>query len=121
MSDSHFVFLHIGDNILTAVNVAKSCGMVGSDDRVIFVHATPHTAQSTPTLRFHLGEGGATTAAGSVEVITQVGPLIRHSPLLLSLMKLCNIVKMLFRDLETGEPTGCICRSVRFLWQTFLL
>uniref|UniRef100_A0A668AMD4 ATPase cation transporting 13A2 n=1 Tax=Myripristis murdjan TaxID=586833 RepID=A0A668AMD4_9TELE len=74
-----------GDNILTAVNVAKSCGMVGSDDRVIFVHATPHTAQSMPTLRFHLGEGGATAAAGSVEVITQVGPLIRHSPLLLSL------------------------------------
>ncbi|XP_029911888.1 polyamine-transporting ATPase 13A2 isoform X2 [Myripristis murdjan] len=60
-----------GDNILTAVNVAKSCGMVGSDDRVIFVHATPHTAQSMPTLRFHLGEGGATAAAGSVEVITQ--------------------------------------------------
>uniref|UniRef100_A0A668ABV8 ATPase cation transporting 13A2 n=1 Tax=Myripristis murdjan TaxID=586833 RepID=A0A668ABV8_9TELE len=73
-----------GDNILTAVNVAKSCGMVGSDDRVIFVHATPHTAQSMPTLRFHLGEGGATAAAGSVEVITQVGPLIRHSPLILS-------------------------------------
>uniref|UniRef100_A0A4W6BPQ4 ATPase cation transporting 13A2 n=1 Tax=Lates calcarifer TaxID=8187 RepID=A0A4W6BPQ4_LATCA len=26
-----------GDNILTAVNVAKSCGMVGSDEKVIFV------------------------------------------------------------------------------------
>uniref|UniRef100_A0A8C9WSR7 ATPase cation transporting 13A2 n=1 Tax=Sander lucioperca TaxID=283035 RepID=A0A8C9WSR7_SANLU len=33
-----------GDNILTAVNVAKSCGMVGFDDKVIFVNATPHTA-----------------------------------------------------------------------------
>uniref|UniRef100_A0A8C9WW82 ATPase cation transporting 13A2 n=1 Tax=Sander lucioperca TaxID=283035 RepID=A0A8C9WW82_SANLU len=41
-----------GDNILTAVNVAKSCGMVGFDDKVIFVNATPHTAQSIPTLRF---------------------------------------------------------------------
>ncbi|KAM3872209.1 polyamine-transporting ATPase 13A2 [Diretmus argenteus] len=57
-----------GDNILTAVNVAKSCGMVGSDERVIFVHAAPHTAQSTPTLRFHLGEEGAATAHGSLEV-----------------------------------------------------
>ncbi|XP_071772764.1 polyamine-transporting ATPase 13A2 isoform X1 [Centroberyx gerrardi] len=60
-----------GDNILTAVNVAKSCGMVGSDEKVIFVHATPHTAQSTPTLRFHLGDGGAATSQGSAEVVTQ--------------------------------------------------
>uniref|UniRef100_A0A8C9WRQ0 ATPase cation transporting 13A2 n=1 Tax=Sander lucioperca TaxID=283035 RepID=A0A8C9WRQ0_SANLU len=55
-----------GDNILTAVNVAKSCGMVGFDDKVIFVNATPHTAQSIPTLRFSLEDRG--------EVITQVGP-----------------------------------------------
>uniref|UniRef100_A0A8C9WRM5 ATPase cation transporting 13A2 n=1 Tax=Sander lucioperca TaxID=283035 RepID=A0A8C9WRM5_SANLU len=52
-----------GDNILTAVNVAKSCGMVGFDDKVIFVNATPHTAQSIPTLRFSLEDRG--------EVITQ--------------------------------------------------
>uniref|UniRef100_A0A669CQH3 ATPase cation transporting 13A2 n=1 Tax=Oreochromis niloticus TaxID=8128 RepID=A0A669CQH3_ORENI len=32
-----------GDNVLTAVNVAKTCGMVGSDEKVIFVTATPHT------------------------------------------------------------------------------
>uniref|UniRef100_A0A8C4NML1 ATPase cation transporting 13A2 n=1 Tax=Dicentrarchus labrax TaxID=13489 RepID=A0A8C4NML1_DICLA len=63
-----------GDNILTAVNVAKSCGMVGSDEKVIFVNATPHTAQSMPTLRFTLEDGGTTTAQSSVEVITQVGP-----------------------------------------------
>ncbi|XP_051280672.1 cation-transporting ATPase 13A2 isoform X2 [Dicentrarchus labrax] len=60
-----------GDNILTAVNVAKSCGMVGSDEKVIFVNATPHTAQSMPTLRFTLEDGGTTTAQSSVEVITQ--------------------------------------------------
>lgn len=61
-----------GDNILTAVNVAGSCEMVGSDERVIFVHATPHTAESRPTLRFHLGEGGATSSQNSAEVLSQV-------------------------------------------------
>ncbi|XP_036959731.1 cation-transporting ATPase 13A2 isoform X2 [Acanthopagrus latus] len=60
-----------GDNILTAVNVAKSCGMVGSDEKVIFVNATPHTAQSMPTLRFNLEDGGATASQSAVEVITQ--------------------------------------------------
>uniref|UniRef100_A0AAQ5ZT40 Cation-transporting P-type ATPase N-terminal domain-containing protein n=1 Tax=Amphiprion ocellaris TaxID=80972 RepID=A0AAQ5ZT40_AMPOC len=49
-----------GDNVLTAVNVAKSCGMVGSDEKVIFVTATPHTAQSMPSLRFSLEDGGTT-------------------------------------------------------------
>uniref|UniRef100_A0A673YCL0 ATPase cation transporting 13A2 n=1 Tax=Salmo trutta TaxID=8032 RepID=A0A673YCL0_SALTR len=52
-----------GDNVLTAVNVARTCGMVGSNERVIFVHATPQTGQSMPSLRFHLGEGG-TEATG---------------------------------------------------------
>uniref|UniRef100_A0A673B9N7 ATPase cation transporting 13A2 n=1 Tax=Sphaeramia orbicularis TaxID=375764 RepID=A0A673B9N7_9TELE len=58
-----------GDNILTAVNVAKSCGMVGSDEKVIFVKATPHTPHSTPTLRFSLGDGGS--AQDNTEVFTQ--------------------------------------------------
>ncbi|KAM4609747.1 polyamine-transporting ATPase 13A2 isoform 2-T2 [Polymixia lowei] len=57
-----------GDNILTAVNVARNCGMMGSDERVMFVHATPQTAQSTPKLRFHLGEGGT---QGTMEVLTE--------------------------------------------------
>ncbi|KAK7884763.1 hypothetical protein WMY93_027886 [Mugilogobius chulae] len=47
-----------GDNILTAVNVAKNCGMIESDERVIFVKASPHTAQSQPSLRFSLGARG---------------------------------------------------------------
>ncbi|KAM9351292.1 polyamine-transporting ATPase 13A2 isoform 2-T2 [Symphorus nematophorus] len=57
-----------GDNILTAVNVAKSCGMVGSDEKVIFVNATPHTTESMPALTFSLEDGGAQS---SVEVITR--------------------------------------------------
>ncbi|XP_067382763.1 cation-transporting ATPase 13A2 isoform X1 [Channa argus] len=60
-----------GDNILTAVNVAKSCGMVGSDEKIIFVNATSHTAQSTPTLRFSLEDGEASNSQGSVEIITR--------------------------------------------------
>lgn len=61
-----------GDNILTAVNVAKSCGMMGSDEKVIFVNATPHTAHSNPTLTFNLEDGGGDAAPHrSVEIITQ--------------------------------------------------
>lgn len=60
-----------GDNVLTAVNVAKTCGMVGSDEKVIFITATPHTAQSMPTLRFSLEEDTALSGQSSVEVITQ--------------------------------------------------
>uniref|UniRef100_A0A665X0X8 P-type ATPase A domain-containing protein n=1 Tax=Echeneis naucrates TaxID=173247 RepID=A0A665X0X8_ECHNA len=55
-----------GDNILTAVNVAKSCGMVGSNEKVIFVNATPYTAQSTPMLKFSL-EDEATAGQSSTE------------------------------------------------------
>uniref|UniRef100_A0A3Q2ZT71 ATPase cation transporting 13A2 n=1 Tax=Kryptolebias marmoratus TaxID=37003 RepID=A0A3Q2ZT71_KRYMA len=58
-----------GDNILTAVNVAKSCGMVGSDEKVIFVTASPHTAQSLPTLRFSLEDEVA--AQRSTDVMDQ--------------------------------------------------
>ncbi|XP_054631130.1 cation-transporting ATPase 13A2 isoform X2 [Dunckerocampus dactyliophorus] len=52
-----------GDNILTAVNVAKSCGMVRSDEVVMFVEATAHTTQATATLRFYMedGEGSVVT------------------------------------------------------------
>uniref|UniRef100_A0A8K9Y6L6 ATPase cation transporting 13A2 n=1 Tax=Oncorhynchus mykiss TaxID=8022 RepID=A0A8K9Y6L6_ONCMY len=62
-----------GDNVLTAVNVARTCGMLGSNERVIFVHATPQTAQSLPSLRFHLGEGGTedTATQSSIDMYTQ--------------------------------------------------
>ncbi|XP_008292149.1 polyamine-transporting ATPase 13A2 [Stegastes partitus] len=60
-----------GDNILTAVNVAKSCGMLGSDEKVIFVIATGHTAQSVPSLRFSLEDGGTAATQSSIEVLTQ--------------------------------------------------
>ncbi|XP_024860631.1 polyamine-transporting ATPase 13A2-like isoform X2 [Kryptolebias marmoratus] len=59
-----------GDNILTAVNVAKSCMMVGCDEKVIFVTATPRTAQSLPTLRFSLEDEGAQS---STDVMNQGG------------------------------------------------
>ncbi|KAM6924917.1 polyamine-transporting ATPase 13A2 [Xenentodon cancila] len=55
-----------GDNILTAVNVAQSCGMVRSDEKVIFVTATPDTAESMPTLRFSLEDSGAESSADGV-------------------------------------------------------
>ncbi|XP_054464832.1 cation-transporting ATPase 13A2 [Anoplopoma fimbria] len=58
-----------GDNILTAVNVAKSCAMLGYDEKVIFVNATPHTAQSMPTLKFSLEEEGA--PAGQTSIVTR--------------------------------------------------
>ncbi|XP_061592623.1 cation-transporting ATPase 13A2 isoform X2 [Cololabis saira] len=60
-----------GDNILTAVNVAKSCGMIQSDEKVIFVTASPHTAQSLPSLRFSLEDGGAAGAESSAGGISQ--------------------------------------------------
>ncbi|KAM6976472.1 polyamine-transporting ATPase 13A2 [Aplochiton taeniatus] len=60
-----------GDNILTAVNVARSCGMMSSDDRVIFVNASPHSALSQASLRFHLGEGGENASHSSTDGLTQ--------------------------------------------------
>lgn len=68
------VGLTAGDNILTAVNVAKNCGMVESHEKVIYVNATPPTDQSMPTLKFNLEDVEANGAPSSVEVITQVGP-----------------------------------------------
>uniref|UniRef100_A0A7N8XU92 ATPase cation transporting 13A2 n=1 Tax=Mastacembelus armatus TaxID=205130 RepID=A0A7N8XU92_9TELE len=60
-----------GDNILTAVNVAKSCGMILSKEKVIFVNATPHTDESRPTLMFSLEDEEASGTQSSI--ITQVG------------------------------------------------
>uniref|UniRef100_A0A8C2XRT5 ATPase cation transporting 13A2 n=1 Tax=Cyclopterus lumpus TaxID=8103 RepID=A0A8C2XRT5_CYCLU len=58
-----------GDNILTAVNVAKGCGMVESHEKVIFVNVTPQTAQSGPRLKFSLDEGGA--PADQTSIVTR--------------------------------------------------
>uniref|UniRef100_A0A8C1VTH9 ATPase cation transporting 13A2 n=1 Tax=Cyprinus carpio TaxID=7962 RepID=A0A8C1VTH9_CYPCA len=49
------------DNILTAVNVARACGMVLSHEKVIFVHASPPTASSVASLQFHQGDGAVAT------------------------------------------------------------
>ncbi|XP_015243077.1 PREDICTED: probable cation-transporting ATPase 13A2 [Cyprinodon variegatus] len=61
-----------GDNILTAVSVAKTCGMVKTDEKVIFVHATCQTDETLPTLRFSLEEDGA-SAAQSPRDINEAG------------------------------------------------
>ncbi|NWJ12226.1 AT132 ATPase, partial [Crypturellus undulatus] len=45
-----------GDNMLTAVNVAKSCRMVEPKERVIFVNASPPTADKPAALKFILAE-----------------------------------------------------------------
>lgn len=82
-------FSHTGDNILTAVSVAKSCGMVGSDEKVIFVNATPHTAHSMPTLKFNLGDIGV--AQSSIEVITQVSPTHAWTTLLPTKTVICKL------------------------------
>ncbi|XP_031422205.1 cation-transporting ATPase 13A2 isoform X2 [Clupea harengus] len=64
-----------GDNILTAVNVARGCGMVASDEKVIFVHTSPPTAHSPAVLKFHLGEGGGeeevAASQGAMDVLSQ--------------------------------------------------
>ncbi|KAM9786025.1 polyamine-transporting ATPase 13A2 [Neosynchiropus ocellatus] len=60
-----------GDNILTAINVAKNCGMVGPDEKVIFVSATSQNGQSVPTLKFSLEDTGSPATPGSVEIFTQ--------------------------------------------------
>lgn len=46
--------------------------MVGVDEKVIFVNATPPTAQSMPTLEFSL-EGDRATA-GQTAIVPQVRP-----------------------------------------------
>ncbi|KAL2103581.1 hypothetical protein ACEWY4_000449 [Coilia grayii] len=62
-----------GDNILTAVNVARGCGMVASNERVIFVHASPPTGHSPAVLKFHLGEEWTQAAVSpdEIDVISQ--------------------------------------------------
>lgn len=66
----HAVFLLLsGDNILTAVNVARACGMVLSHEKVIFVHASPPTASSMASLQFHQGDGAAAATDNTQETI----------------------------------------------------
>lgn len=57
---------------MTAVNVAKSCKMVGSDENVIFVTATAYTDQAAPTLKFRLENQGTNPDQCPAEVITQI-------------------------------------------------
>nr|XP_048680762.1 polyamine-transporting ATPase 13A2 isoform X3 [Caretta caretta] len=45
-----------GDNMLTAVNVAKSCRMVELKERVVFVNASPPSHDKPATLKFILSD-----------------------------------------------------------------
>lgn len=68
------MFALSGDNILTAVNVARACEMVLSHEKVIFVHASPPTASSMASLQFHQGDGAAATinTHETIDIPTQV-------------------------------------------------
>lgn len=61
-----------GDNILTALNVARACGMIPSHEQIIFVHASPPTANSMATLRFHRGEGAVISTQETMHILEQV-------------------------------------------------
>uniref|UniRef100_A0A8C1NGQ6 ATPase cation transporting 13A2 n=1 Tax=Cyprinus carpio TaxID=7962 RepID=A0A8C1NGQ6_CYPCA len=64
-----------GDNILTAVNVARACGMVLSHEKVIFVHASPPTASSVASLQFHQGDGAVATTdtQDTIDILNSAG------------------------------------------------
>ncbi|KAL4658526.1 putative cation-transporting ATPase 13A2 isoform X1 [Arapaima gigas] len=48
-----------GDNMLTAVNVARVCGMVAADEHVISVHTSPPDGHSPPSVQFHMEDSEA--------------------------------------------------------------
>lgn len=71
-----------GDNILTAVNVAQTCGMIASHEKVIFVHASPPTGHSPAELKFDLGVGEVEEGApqqDAMDVLSQVCKHFRNS------------------------------------------
>ncbi|KAK7132311.1 hypothetical protein R3I93_018761 [Phoxinus phoxinus] len=68
-----------GDNILTAVNVARACGMVLSHEKVIFVHASPPTASSMASLQFHQGDGAVATVNTHETIDNPVQGLYQNS------------------------------------------
>ncbi|XP_067873491.1 cation-transporting ATPase 13A2 isoform X2 [Heterodontus francisci] len=45
-----------GDNMLTALNVARNCGMVGLKDRVIFANASPPSRDKPACVKFLLSD-----------------------------------------------------------------
>lgn len=63
-----------GDNILTALNVARTCGMMSSHEQIIFVHASPPTATSMALLRFNQGDSAAAVISTqeTMDILEQV-------------------------------------------------
>lgn len=63
-----------GDNILTALNVARACGMISSHEQIIFVQASPPTATSMASLRFNQGDAAAAVVSTqeTLDILEQV-------------------------------------------------
>uniref|UniRef100_A0A8C9RWR4 ATPase cation transporting 13A2 n=1 Tax=Scleropages formosus TaxID=113540 RepID=A0A8C9RWR4_SCLFO len=68
-----------GDNMLTAVNVARVCGMVAADEHVISVHTSSPDAHSPPSLQFHLEDSGAGSPQEGFYDLTRVGLYQGHA------------------------------------------
>ncbi|XP_030623586.1 cation-transporting ATPase 13A2-like [Chanos chanos] len=56
-----------GDNDLTAVNVARGCGMLSPHERLIFVHASPPTGDFPALLQFNLEDGSSQSRSNTNE------------------------------------------------------
>lgn len=75
------IFSSLGDNMLTAVNVAKSCHLVEPVEKVFFVNASPPTYNSSATLKFIPAEATAAVGEEPREVsvpMRQYGSWISH-------------------------------------------
>ncbi|XP_075028668.1 polyamine-transporting ATPase 13A2 isoform X3 [Calonectris borealis] len=67
-----------GDNMLTAVNVAKSCRMVEPKERVIFVNASPPSHDKPAALKFILAEHSQ--GEEQLEILIRATVFARMSP-----------------------------------------
>ncbi|XP_040581274.1 polyamine-transporting ATPase 13A3 [Lepeophtheirus salmonis] len=61
-----------GDNILTAISVARECGLIGPSDDVMRVEATPDKLEITPTL---LNESNERSTSDGNNVIIDTGEM----------------------------------------------
>ncbi|KAM4703534.1 LOW QUALITY PROTEIN: polyamine-transporting ATPase 13A2 [Rhinophrynus dorsalis] len=68
-----------GDNMLTAVNVAKSCQMVEATENIFFVSASPPALNKSATLRFIPSEPAQGEAAREA-LYQQGGPFLDKGP-----------------------------------------
>lgn len=55
-SKSFFFFPNAGDNILTAIHVARQCGMIGQSEVVVEVNVTPPTRDNETKVTYTLNQ-----------------------------------------------------------------